>query len=68
MRERRLGLAIIALLLLGVAARHPTADIRIATQDSGDPAPHRFQMAADLGVAAVSLMWTWSGHHLIDAH
>lgn len=66
MRERRIGLAVIVLLLLAAAARHPSADIRIITQDRADPAPHRVQAAVDLGVVAVSFLWTWSGHHLID--
>lgn len=66
MRDRRLGLAIIAVLLLCLAARHPSASIRIATQDHRDPAPHRIEAAVDLGVVAVSLLWTWSGHHLLQ--
>lgn len=66
MRDRRIGLAIIAVLLLCLAARHPSADIRIATQDYRDPAPHRVQAAVDLGVVAVSLLWTWSGRHLLE--
>jgi hypothetical protein len=65
MRDRRIGLAVIALLLLCLAARHPSADIRIATQDYRDPAPHRVQAAVDLCVVAVSLLWTWSGRHLL---
>jgi len=66
MRDRRIGLAVIALLLLCLAARHPSADIRIATQDYRDPAPHHVRAAVDLGVVAVSLLWTWSGRHLLE--
>jgi hypothetical protein len=66
MRDRRIGLAIIAVLLLCLAARHPSANIRIATEDYRDPAPHRVQAAVDLGVVAVSLLWTWSGRHLLE--
>jgi len=67
MRERRIGLAIIAVMLLCLVARHPSADIRIATQDSSDPAPHHVQAAIDLGIVAVSLLWTWSDHHLLQS-
>jgi hypothetical protein len=40
--------------------------LRIDTHVSGDPAPHSVQAALDLGVAGVSLLWTWSGRQLVD--
>jgi hypothetical protein len=43
-----------------MAARHPTADIRFLTHRTGDPAPHRFQAAVELGLVGVSLLYTWS--------
>jgi hypothetical protein len=66
MRNRRIGLIVAAFALVLLTARHPSADIRIATQDQSDPAPHRVQAAVDLGVVAVSFLWTWSGRRLID--
>jgi hypothetical protein len=66
MRER-IGLAVLAIMLIALAVRHPSADIRILTADGGDPAPHRVQAVVDLGVVAVSLLWTWSGQHIIES-
>jgi hypothetical protein len=66
MQERRIGLAVLVLVLLVLTARHPSATIRIDTHDGGDPAPHTMQAAVDIGIAGVSLLWTWSGHHLLD--
>lgn len=60
MRNRRLGLGIAAAALLIMAARHPSADIRILTHDRADPAPHRIQAAVDLGVLAISVLVTWT--------
>lgn len=58
-----LGLGIA--LLLGIAARHPSADIRILTHDAADPMPHRVQAALDLGLVAINVLVTWTGKHLI---
>jgi hypothetical protein len=66
MRERRIGLAIIAGLALLAAAHRPTASINIDTRAASDPAPHRLNAAVDLGLVAVSVLWTWSDRHLID--
>lgn len=66
MRDKRIGMIVAAGALLLLAVRHPSADIRIQTQDLSDPAPHRVQAAVDLGVAAVSVMVSWSGRRLID--
>jgi hypothetical protein len=64
-RERRIGLALLVLALLALTARHPSATIRIDTHDGSDPAPHTMQAAIDVGLVGVSLLWTWSGHHLL---
>ncbi|WNO54354.1 hypothetical protein [Stakelama saccharophila] len=63
MRHRRaIGFGIIAAALLAVGiADHPSADIRILTHDHGDRAPHRVSAAVDLGVAAFSVLVTWTG-------
>ena len=53
-----------AAVLLALAARHPSADIRILTHAADDRAPHRIQAALDLGVVAVSLLVTWTGRHI----
>jgi hypothetical protein len=61
MRNRRILLAMVATgAMLVMAARHPTADIRFLTHRTGDPAPHRFQAAVELGLVGVSLLYTWS--------
>jgi hypothetical protein len=66
MRERRIGLAVLVLALVVLAARHPSASLRIDTHAVGDPAPHSMRAAVDLGVAGVSLLWTWSGRQVAD--
>jgi len=65
MRNRRIGLAVVALLFLALAWRHPSADIRILTHDSADAAPHRVQAALDLGVMGVNVLITWTSKRLI---
>jgi hypothetical protein len=59
-RNRRLGLGLVAAALLIVAARHPSASINILTHDQSDRAPHRLQAALDTGLFAVSLLITWT--------
>ncbi|GAA0669709.1 hypothetical protein FHT00_000495 [Sphingomonas insulae] len=60
MTERR-KLAIVALAVLGIVAmRHPTPNISLLTHDIGDPQPHRFQAAIDLGLVGVSVLYTWT--------
>jgi len=61
MRNRRIVLVTGSLLLLALAARHPSADIRVLTHDTADRAPHRVQAAVDLGLVAVSVLYTWTG-------
>lgn len=62
MRDRRKVLVVAIAVLALVAARHPTADIRLVTHDIGDPTPHRFQAAIDLGLVGVSFLYTWTKH------
>lgn len=60
MRKPRVLLGVTAVALLCLAARHPTADIRVMTHDSTDPSPHRMQAAVDLGLVGVSVLYTWT--------
>lgn len=60
MRNRRVALILVAVLLLASAVRHPSADVRVLTHQAGDPAPQRVQAAVDLGVMAFSLLITWT--------
>jgi hypothetical protein len=60
MRHRRVGLIIAAAALLIMAARHPSADLRILTHDRGDTTPHSFQAAFDFGLVAISVLITWT--------
>jgi hypothetical protein len=53
-------LAVAATGLVLLAARHPTADLRLMTHSAGDPAPARFQAALDFGLVGVSVLYTWS--------
>ncbi|MDQ2878015.1 MAG: hypothetical protein M3R41_02910 [Pseudomonadota bacterium] len=64
MRHRRWGLVLGAAVLLALAVRHPSADIRILTHDSTDRSPHRIQAAVDLGVLAVSVLVTWTAKRI----
>jgi hypothetical protein len=64
MRERRLTVAVVAALLLALAWHHPTANIEILAQDHDDMSPHQVHAAVDVGVAAVSVLVTWTSHHL----
>ncbi len=50
--------------LLAVSARHPTADVRVLTHETGDRSPQRLQAAVDLGLVGVSLLLTWTSPKL----
>jgi len=60
MRRRMMGYAALALLLLVLAQRHPSADIRVLTHDATDQSPQRIEAGIDLGVMAISLLVTWT--------
>lgn len=64
LRRRRIAIALFALLLLAVAGRQPTANLRVIAHEAGDSTPHRFQAAVDLGVMAVSILVTWTSKRL----
>lgn len=64
MRNRRFVLAVGAMLLLALAIRHPSADIRVMTHDVGDRTPHQVSAAIDLGLVAFSILYTWTGKQL----
>ena len=49
-----------AALLALVAMPGPTADIRILTHEVTDTAPKKFQAAINLGIMAVSVLYTWT--------
>ncbi len=61
MRNRRVALAVIALLLAVGALRHPSANISIIAHQPSDPAPREMRAAVDLGVMAFNLFITWTG-------
>ena len=64
-QQKRLTLFALAAALVTVAAiHHPSANIRIFTHDRADPAPHRMLAAVDLGIAAVSILITWTGSEI----
>ena len=64
MRTRRLMLGLVLAALLAMAARPPSADIRILTHDASDRAPHQIKAAIDFGLVAVSVLVTWTGKRL----
>jgi hypothetical protein len=65
MRERKRALAVMAGVgLLALAAKQPTADIRLLTHDRGDPAPRVMKVAADLGLVGVSFLYTYTVNRL----
>lgn len=64
MRDRRMIVAAVALGMIALSARHPTADIQLLTHEAGDPSPHRMQAAIDLGLVGVNLLFTWTAHQL----
>lgn len=60
MQRRPYGLVLIALLVLLLAVRHPTTDIRINLHDTTDPTPRQIVAAIDTGLMAVSVLVTWT--------
>jgi hypothetical protein len=60
-KARLLTVAAATLAVVALADREPpTAAIRLLTHDATDPAPHRFNAALDLGIVAVSVVYTWT--------
>lgn len=64
MRNRNVIAIVGAVALIGLAARHPSANIEVLTHQASDPSPHRVQAAVDLGLMAFSVLITWTGRHL----
>ena len=64
MRNRRIGLVLAVIGLGTLAARHPTAELRLVTHDLTDPSPRRMQAAVDLGLIGVSILYTWTVRRL----
>jgi hypothetical protein len=68
MRERRLGVALIAVILLALASQHHSINISISAEADDAPASSpRVQIAADERALAVSLLWSWDGLPLLGA-
>lgn len=60
-RRFRIGIAIAAALALFVLiSPHNRADIRILTAEQGDVSPRKMQAVIDLGIVAISVLYTWS--------
>ena len=64
MRNRRIGLVLAVIGLGTLAARLPTAELRLVTDDLTDPSPRRMQAAVDLGLIGVSILYTWTVRRL----
>lgn len=61
MQKRKIALAGgVAALLALTAMPTPTADLRILTHDVADKAPKKIEAAVNLGVMAVSVLYTWT--------
>ena len=59
--ERKRAVALLAgAALIALAAKHPTADIRLLTHDRAASSPHVMRAALDLGVVGVSVLYTWT--------
>jgi hypothetical protein len=63
LRNRRIGVAAAALLLMILAFRHPSADIHIITHTPTDLSPHQVQAAVDFGLMSISFLYTWTAGH-----
>lgn len=60
-RRVRIGIAALAALaLFALVSPHNRADIRILTHDKSDLSPHKMQAVIDLGIFAVSVLYTWT--------
>ncbi|MFL9841245.1 hypothetical protein ABS767_09745 [Sphingomonas sp. ST-64] len=59
--KRRIALAAGGASLLAIGAiAHPSADIHIITHEASDISPRKVQAAVDVGVMAVSVLYTWT--------
>lgn len=58
--KRKVGLIAGGALVVALAWQTPTASLEIQTHDVTDVAPKRMEAALDLGIAAFSLLITWT--------
>jgi len=58
--KRKAGWIAGGALLVAVAWQTPTASLEIKTHDVADVAPKKLEAALDLGLAAFSLLITWT--------
>ncbi len=58
--KRKVGLIAGGALVAVLAWQTPTASLEIQTHDVTDVAPKKVEAALDLGIAAVSLLVTWT--------
>lgn len=58
--RQRLYVAAVAALVMLVAARHPAPELRLLPSDMPELAPNRVVAAVDLGVAGLSLVYSWN--------
>lgn len=60
--KRKIGLIAGGTLVLALAWQTPTASLKIQTHDVTDVAPRKMEAALDLGIAAFSLLITWTAN------
>lgn len=58
--KRKVGLIAGGALVVALAWQTPTATLEIQTHDVTDVAPKKMEAALDLGIAAFSLLITWT--------
>lgn len=58
--KRKVGLIAGGALVVALAWQTPTASLKIQMHDVTDVAPKKVEAAIDLGIAAVSLLITWT--------
>lgn len=58
--KRKVGLIAGGALVVALAWQTPTASLEIQTHDVTDVAPKKLEAALDLGIAAFSLLITWT--------
>lgn len=58
--KRKVGLIAGGALVVALAWQTPTASLEIQMHDVADVAPKKVEAALDLGIAAVSLLITWT--------
>ena len=54
-----------ALLAFTALSSHPTANIQILTHEVTDKTPRKIQAAVDIGILAISVLYTWTAKRAI---